>query len=89
MGQLDLQHALLGVGVLGEYVQDQRNSIDDVTLERLMQIALLCWREFVVKHNNIDIFRVRYRHELREFPFPDERCCNGTFPAHQSNLHGI
>ena len=41
LGELDLDHALLAAGVLGEDVEDQRDPVDDVALEQLLEVALL------------------------------------------------
>ena len=41
LGELDLDHALLARGVLGEDVEDQRDPVDDVDLEELLEVALL------------------------------------------------
>ncbi len=47
--ELDLHHALLARRVLGEDVEDQRDAIDDVDLEQLLEVALLRGRELVVE----------------------------------------
>ena len=39
--ELDLHHSFLAPRVLGEDVEDQRDAIDDVPLEQLLQVALL------------------------------------------------
>ena len=44
-GQLDLEHAFAAGGVLGEYVEDQGFSIDDVALEDLLEVSLLGRRQ--------------------------------------------
>ena len=41
LGQLDLGLALLGAGVLGEDVQDQRGAVDDLHLDDLLEFAQL------------------------------------------------
>ena len=41
LGQLDLGLALLGVGVLGEDVEDHRGAVDGGAAEDLLEVALL------------------------------------------------
>src|SRR5262249_26145207 len=53
--ELDLHHALLTPGVLGEDVEDQRDPVDHVDAEELLEVALLRRREFVVEHHEIDV----------------------------------
>src|SRR5262249_19674822 len=52
--QLDLHHALLAVGVLGEDVEDQGDAVDDVAPELLLEVALLRRRQLVVEHDDVD-----------------------------------
>ena len=58
LGELHLEATLVCVGVLSEDVEDQSNPIDDVTLERLLEVALLSGREFVVEHDDVDVEHV-------------------------------
>jgi hypothetical protein len=87
--KLYLEHALLRVGVLGEYIEDQGNPIHDVALERLLKISLLGRGQVVVEDDNVDVLNVRYRDELSEFPFPYVRSCNGAFATHQHTFHRV
>ena len=57
--ELDLHHALLAVRVLGEDVEDQRDAVDDVAREQLLEVALLRGRELVVEDHEVDVERVR------------------------------
>ena len=41
LGEFDLEHAFLRVGVLGEDVEDERDTVDDVALEGLLEVPLL------------------------------------------------
>ena len=50
LGQLHLEAALVGLGVLGEDVQDQAAAVEDLDLEQLLQGALLIGRQLVVGH---------------------------------------
>ena len=56
--ELHLHHALLAARVLGEDVEDQRDAVDDVDLEQLLEVALLRGRELVVEHDEVDVERL-------------------------------
>ena len=56
--ELDLHHAFLAARVLGEDVEDQRDAVDDVDLEQLLEVALLRGRELVVEDHEVDVERV-------------------------------
>ena len=45
--------------VLGEDVEDQRDAVDDVAREQLLEVALLRGRELVVEHHEVDVERLR------------------------------
>ena len=45
-------------GVLGEDVEDQRDAVDDVDLEQLLQVALLGGRQLVVEDDDVDVERL-------------------------------
>ena len=53
--KLHLEPPLVGVSVLGEDVENQGHSVDDVALERLLEVSLLGRREFVVEHDDVDV----------------------------------
>ncbi len=55
--ELDLQHADLARRVLGEDVEDQRDPVDDVDGEELLEVPLLGGRELVVEHHDVDVER--------------------------------
>ena len=57
--ELDLHRAFLARRVLGEDVEDQRDAVDDVDLEQLLEVALLRGRELVVEDHDVDVERVR------------------------------
>ena len=58
LGELDLHHALLAARVLGEDVEDQRDPVDDVDVEELLEVALLRRGELVVEDDEVDVERV-------------------------------
>ena len=51
LGEFDLGLALLGAGVLGENVQDQRGPIDDLDPQLLLQVAQLAGRQLAVTND--------------------------------------
>jgi len=60
LGQLHLQRALAGAGVLGEDVQDQRGAIHDddvVAVEGFLQLALVAGRKLVVEDEHVEVQR--------------------------------
>ncbi len=89
LGKLDLQHALLGVGVLSEDVEDQSNTIHDVALKCLLEVPLLGRAQVVVEHDNVDVLDLGERHEFPQFPAPDERCCNRPFAPDEDRFHRL
>src|SRR5207248_3151403 len=56
--QLHLHHAFLAASVLGEDVEDQRDAVDDIAAELLLEVALLRGRQLVVEHHHVDVERV-------------------------------
>ena len=87
LGEFDLQHALLGVGMLGEYVEYQGNAVHDIALERLLEVALLGGAEIVVEHDDIDVLDLRNGHQLAEFPATDERGSRRALALHQNRFN--
>src|SRR5450631_2964255 len=51
--ELDLHRALLARRVLGEDVEDERDAIDHIDREQLLEVALLGGRELVVEDHDI------------------------------------
>ena len=56
--QLHLEGADFGVGVLGEYVEDEAFPVDDIASEELLEVALLRRCELVVEYDHVDVERV-------------------------------
>jgi hypothetical protein len=69
--ELDLDHALLAVRVLGEDVEDQCDAVDDVARELLLEIALLRRGELVVEHHHVDVEAVGEAPQLVRFARAD------------------
>ena len=55
LGELDLELALGGVGVLGEDVEDDGRAVDDPHLERVLERPLLAGRELVVAGDHLGL----------------------------------
>ena len=53
LGELDLRLALLGPGVLGEDVQDQRGPVDDLDPQPLLQVAQLAGGQLAVTDDGV------------------------------------
>ena len=53
--QLDLGLALERVRVLGEDVEDHRRAVDRRAAEQLLEVELLCRRQFVVEHDGVGV----------------------------------
>ena len=67
LGQLDLQPALVALGVFGEDVEDDRAAIDDSDVEPLLEILLLRRRELVVRHHEVEARPSLLRRDLDDF----------------------
>ena len=71
--ELDLDRALLARRVLGEDVEDQRDAVDDVDREQLLEVALLRGRELVVEDDDVDVERVADLAQLLGLALADVR----------------
>ena len=54
LGELDLEAALVGPGVLGEDVEDQPAAVDDLDLDQLLERLLLRRRQLVVGDEQVE-----------------------------------
>ena len=64
LGELDLEAALVGLGVHREDVEDQPAAVDDLDLEQLLERALLGRRQLVVGDQDIEAGLALGRREL-------------------------
>jgi hypothetical protein len=55
--QFDLQFALRTLRPLREDVEDQTGPVDDATLQRALQVALLAGAEFVIEDHQVGFVR--------------------------------
>ena len=69
--------------MLGEDVEDQRDPVDNVSTEALLEIALLGRRELVVEDDEVDVEGVRGPAQLVGLAGPDVGRRVGTVPALQ------
>src|SRR5581483_10506172 len=89
LGQLDLLHAGLAVGVLGEDVEDQRHPVDDVDLEQLLQVALLRRRQLLVEDHDVDVEHLDQLPQLLGLALADERGRVGRLPPLERQLDRV
>ena len=64
LGELDLEPALVGLGVEREDVEDQPAAVDDLDLEQLLERALLGRRQLVVGDEHVEAGLALGRDEL-------------------------
>jgi hypothetical protein len=69
--QLDLETPLVGRRAPGEDIEDKRRAIDDLHVERALEIPLLSGAEIVVDHNHVITDVVAPGLDLFELPFSD------------------
>ena len=55
LGQLDLQLALGGMGMVGEDVEDHRRAVDHRHAQRRLEVALLARRQLVVAGDEVGV----------------------------------
>jgi hypothetical protein len=89
LGKLDLEHALLGMGVLGEDIEDQGNAVHDVTLKRLLEVALLGGTQVVVEYDDVDVLDLRNGDKFLELPASDEGRSRWAFTTYQHRFHRL
>ena len=70
--QLDLQLALLGVGVLGENIEDHGRAVDHRPAHDLLKVALLGGRELVVEHDRVGVDGKTRRQQILSLALADE-----------------
>ena len=68
--RLDLQATLVGLGSAGKDIEDQRRAVDDLGVQRLLQIAKLGGRKLVVDDDHVVVERLFERFDLLEFAAP-------------------
>ena len=85
--ELDLYRAFLARRVLGEDVEDERDAIDDVDREQLLEIALLGGRQLVVEDDDVDVERFRDGPQLLRLALADVGGGVGRAPALQLRVH--
>ncbi len=71
LGEFDLELALAGAGVAGEYVQDESGAVDDLFAEFPLEVALLGGCEFVVEDDKVSFKLALEVAELLQFALTD------------------
>jgi hypothetical protein len=71
LGQLDLEAPLVGRRTAGEDVENQARPVDDLHVERALEIALLGWSQIVVDHDDVVADVVAPGLDLLELPLAD------------------
>jgi len=72
LGQLYLQSALTRLCVAREYIKYHARAVNDFGIERLFEIALLSWRQLLIKHEHIGLELLLAAPDLVELTFSDE-----------------
>ncbi len=75
--------------MLAEDVEDQRDAIDDVALQQLLEVSLLCRRQLVVEDDQVDVERVGEDTKLVGLARTDIGRGIGRRAALQDHLDGI
>ena len=71
LGELDLEAALVGLGVEREDVEDQPAAVDDLDVEQLLERALLGRRQLVVGDEHVEAGLALGRDELLRLALAD------------------
>ena len=71
LGELDLEAALVGLGVEREDVEDQPAAVDDLDVEQLLERALLGGRQLVVGDEHVEAGLALGRDELLRLALAD------------------
>ena len=88
LGEFDLGLALLGAGVLGEDVEDQRGAVDDLDLDDLLQLLQLAGGQLAVADHRVGALGLR-RCRAAPWPCPSRcrwrrRACRGAGSARRA-----
>ena len=82
--QLDLQPRLARARAAREDVEDQLGAVDDLRLERLLEVAHLRRREVVVEDDQVGLALLDQRLQLLELALAEEGGrVHGAAPLHQ------
>ena len=85
--ELHLERTNLGVGVLGEDVEDEAFPIDHVAAEELLEVALLSRCQLVVEHHHVDVESVGQGGDLLRLARADIGGGIDPRAAHQFLIH--
>ena len=74
MCQLNLQRPLAGTGTAGKDIQNQRDTVDNLHLQRCFQVTLLQRGQFVVEDNYVVTGLLFLGNQLFQFSLADVMC---------------
>ena len=66
------------LGAFGENIKNQRGPIDDLDIEKLLEVSLLGWRKFVVENDKVIVELFAEIADFLEFAFADIRAGQGV-----------
>ena len=89
LGQFHLQAAFLGLGPLGENVQDQAAAVQHLDSQQLRQHSLLGGGQVIIENHHVrpGIFAVEL--DLRHLALTDEGAGVRRWPVLQNDAHGL
>ena len=70
--QLDLEFAFARTGALGENIQNQRSTVQDLTVKNFLEVAALRRGKLVVENNRVDVRLAAMLGKFIGFPLADE-----------------
>ena len=87
LGKLNLQLAFTRPCTPGENVEDELRAIDDLAIERRLQVPQLCRTQLVVEDDDVGAEFVARRGERRDLATAEERRGIGLRPVLQNSQH--
>jgi len=69
LGELDLKSTFVGLGPLGEDIEDECRAVNYFDVERFLEVALLRWGKLIVEDDEVIAESVFKRDKLLEFAF--------------------
>jgi len=71
LGQLNLQTTFVGLGPLGEYVQNNGGTIEHLYVKQLLEVTELCRRQFVIDDDQVVFERLLEGNDFFDLAFAD------------------
>jgi hypothetical protein len=81
--KFDLKLAFMGLGVLGEDVENERGAVEDadIVAKRFLQFTLMAWRKLIIEEDDVGIHLGRNLFDFLDLTRPDECVGVGVFEA--------